>query len=34
LEVWQQVFIIGGGFVGVSALMRLAAPADTQSAQS
>nr|WP_312826861.1 hypothetical protein [Brucella anthropi] len=26
-EVWRQIFcIIGGGFVGVSALMRLAAP--------
>ena len=28
-EVWRQIFcIIGGGFVGVSALLRLAAPAD------
>lgn len=26
-EIWRQIFcIIGGGFVGVSALMRLAAP--------
>lgn len=26
-EVWRQIFcIVGGGFVGVSALMRLAAP--------
>lgn len=34
-EVWRQIFcIIGGGFVGVSALMRLATPFDTQSTQS
>ena len=34
-EIWRQIFcIIGGGFVGVSALMRLAAPVDTQSARS
>jgi hypothetical protein len=33
-EVWRQVFcIVGGGFVGVSALLRLAAPADAQSAR-
>jgi len=30
-EVWRQIFcIVGGGFVGVSALMRLAAPLDTR----
>ena len=30
-EVWRQIFcIIGGGFVGVSALMRLAAPMPQQ----
>jgi hypothetical protein len=30
-EVWRQIFcIIGGGFVGVSALMRLAAPLDAR----
>lgn len=34
-EIWRQIFcIIGGGFVGISALLRLAAPADTQSARS
>lgn len=28
-EIWRQIFcIIGGGFVGVSALLRLAAPLD------
>jgi len=27
-EIWRQIFcIIGGGFVGISALMRLAVPA-------
>jgi hypothetical protein len=31
-EVWRQIFcIIGGGFVGVSALMRLAAPMPQQT---
>jgi hypothetical protein len=26
-EIWRQIFcIIGGGFVGISALLRLAAP--------
>ena len=30
-EIWQQIFcIVGGGFVGVSALMRLSPPADTR----
>lgn len=34
-EVWRQIFcIIGGGFVGVSALMWLAAPTATLSARS
>lgn len=33
-EVWQQIFcIIGAIFVGVSALIRLAAPLDTRPAQ-
>lgn len=28
-EIWRQIFcIVGGGFVGVSALLRLAAPSD------
>lgn len=32
-EVWRQIFcIIGGGFVGVSALLRLAAPMDASRA--
>lgn len=30
-EIWRQIFcIVGGGFVGVSALMRLAAPLDAR----
>lgn len=30
-EIWRQIFcIIGGGFVGVSALMRLAAPLEAR----
>jgi len=34
-EIWRQIFcVIGGGFVGVSALMRLAVPAATQSVRS
>jgi hypothetical protein len=34
-EVWRQIFcIIGGGFVGVSALLRLATPIDAQPVQS
>lgn len=34
-EVWRQIFcIIGGGLVGVSALMRLAVPVDTRPARS
>ncbi|WP_235527080.1 hypothetical protein [Sphingopyxis sp. 113P3] len=34
-EIWRQIFcIIGGGFVGVSALLRLAAPAGTASTSS
>lgn len=34
-EIWRQIFcILGGGFVGVSALMRLAAPAGTASTLS
>ncbi|TGY88759.1 hypothetical protein E5163_06365 [Marinicauda algicola] len=33
-EIWRQIFcIIGGGFVGVSALIRLAAPVGAQSAR-
>lgn len=33
-EIWRQFFcIVGGRFVGVSALMRLAAPPDTLSAR-
>lgn len=32
-EIWRQIFcIVGGGFVGVSALLRLAAPQSTKSA--
>lgn len=32
-EIWRQIFcVIGGIFVGVSALMRLAAPMDMRSA--
>ena len=32
-EIWRQVFcLVGGGFVGVSALMRLAAPSPTSPA--
>ena len=31
-EIWRQIFcIIGGGFVGVSALLRLAAPTNVRS---
>ncbi|ENI4223716.1 hypothetical protein O3Z71_000197 [Pseudomonas aeruginosa] len=31
-EIWRQIFcIIGGGFVGASALMRLAVPTDARS---
>jgi hypothetical protein len=34
-EIWRQIFcIIGAIFVGVSALMRLAAPLDTRPGQS
>ncbi|WP_265519237.1 hypothetical protein [Nitratireductor luteus] len=34
-EIWRQIFcIVGGAFVGVSALMRLAAPPDASSAGS
>ncbi len=34
-EVWRQIFCtIGGGLVGVSALMRLAVPVDTRPARS
>lgn len=33
-EIWRQIFcMIGGGFVGLSALMRLAAPLPTPSAR-
>ncbi|MFZ5747128.1 MAG: hypothetical protein ACOY45_05650 [Pseudomonadota bacterium] len=33
-EVWRQIFcIVGGGFVGISALMRLAAPVGAQYAR-
>lgn len=32
-EIWRQIFcLVGGGFVGVSALMRLAAPLPTSPA--
>ena len=32
-EIWRQIFcIVGGGFVGVSALLRLATPAAPRSA--
>src|SRR5690606_834597 len=32
-EIWRQIFcIVGGGFVGVSALMRLAVPQSTKPA--
>lgn len=32
-EIWRQIFcIVGGGFVGVSALLRLAAPTNVRSA--
>ncbi len=32
-EIWRQIFgLVGGGFVGVSALMRLAAPLPNSSA--
>lgn len=32
-EIWRQIFcIVGGGFVGVSALMRLAAPPGVRAA--
>ena len=31
-EIWRQIFcIVGGGFVGVTALMRLAVPTDARS---
>lgn len=34
-EIWRQIFcIIGGGFVGVSALLRLAIPQATKSARA
>lgn len=34
-EFWRQIFcIIGGGFVGISALLRLAAPPNSLSARS
>lgn len=34
-EIWRQIFcIIGGGFLGVSALIRLAAPANMKPARS
>lgn len=34
-EVWRQIFcVLGAIFVGVSALMRLAAPLDTPRGQS
>ena len=33
-EIWRQTFcIVGGGFVGISALMRLAAPEGVQTAR-